>query len=220
MTRGDATRCLVAGSSGRCRRSGLTLAEVVVSSLLVGLLLVSALQSSAGVVRNWSAATDAYRMAHLADQMVSEIVQHTYEDPNGSPVFGLEAGEGATVRESWNDTDDYHGWTASPPRERDGTVMSEFSGWTRAVSVRLATVSDPALTPGADEGLKLVEVTVTSPSGASFVRSALRSRWGQLDQTPTIDATWVTSVASSLTLSDGTKSSAGSSLPNSVEDTP
>ncbi len=88
------------------------------------------------------------------------------------------------------------------------------------MTVRLASLSDPALTPGTDEGLKLIEVTVTAPGGETTVRQALRSRWGQLDQQPLVDVTWVTSVNTSFTLQTGPTAATQTCLTNSVEDSP
>lgn len=199
-------------------RRGVTFAEVAISTLLIGLLVVSALKCSAGVIQNWSVASDEYRMAHLADLLLAEVVSNLYEEPDEGAVFGLEAGEAGGTRSLWDDTDDFHGWTSSPPQSSDGSALSEYSGWTRAVSVRLAGVADPLATPGSDEGLKLIEVAVTAPNGETLVRRALRSRWGQVDQPVIADATWITSVTTSLTLTDGATSTTGSGLPNSVED--
>ena len=83
--------------SGR-GRSGLTLAEVAVSSLLVGLLIVTAMQSSAGAIRGWVTTSDKYRTAHLADQLIAEIVQNAYEEPDDPAVFGPESGESNGTR--------------------------------------------------------------------------------------------------------------------------
>ncbi len=207
--------------STHCRHQqhrGVTLAEVSISTLLVGLLVVGALKSSAGVIQNWSAVSDEYRMAHLADLLLAEVSQNPYEEPGGSASFGPEAGETGGTRATWDDTDDFNGWTASPPQAPDGTSLAGFSGWTRAVSVRLAGIADPLTTPASDEGLKLIEVTVTAPNGESLVRRTLRSRWGQADQPVLMDTTCVTSVTTSLSLVNGSTSTAGTSLSNSVED--
>jgi len=201
-------------------RNGLTIAEVAISSLLVGLLVVASLRASGGVIRVWTAASDEYQSALLVDQLMAEILQNGYEEPDDTPIFGLESGEAGGRRVMWDDLDDFDVWTSSPPTSPDGTVLSGFSGWTRAVTVRLAALSDPALTPGRDEGLKLIQVTVTAPSGETIVRQALRSRWGHFDQQPLVDVTWVTSVNTSVTLQAGPTAATQTCLSNSVEDSP
>lgn len=201
-------------------RAGISLVEVSVSTLLIGLVIVTALHASAGAVRNWSAASEEFQIAQLADQLMAEIRQNVYEEPDDPPVFGREAGEAANDRSAWDDTDDFDGWTASPPTAADGSPLTEFTGWTRSVTVRLAAISDPLTTPVSDEGLKMIEVTVTSPGGQTLVRQSLRSRWGASDQTPYIDTTWITSASTSFTLQNGITSSTQTSLPNAAEDQP
>jgi Tfp pilus assembly protein PilV len=202
-------------------RHGLTLIEVSVSTLLVGLMIVASLRASGGVTQCWTAASDEYRAAMLADQLLFEILQNPYEEPDDPALFGLESGESGGTRVLWDDADDFDGCTSNPPTSPDGTVLSEFSGWSRAATVRLAALSDPAVTPGTDEGLKMIEVSVTAPGGETIVRQALRSRWGPLDdQQPLVDVTWITSVNTSLTLQTGATSMTRTCLTNSVEDAP
>ena len=63
---------------------------------------------------------------------MAEILQASYEDPDGpSAGIGLDASELTASRATFDDVDDYDGWLASPPQQRDGTAMQELPGWSR-----------------------------------------------------------------------------------------
>mgnify|MGYP006899574203 CR=1 FL=1 len=202
----------------RSCRCGLTLAEVAISTLIVGLMMVASLKSVGGVYTTWTMAADKYDGLSLADQLLSEIMQSEYEEPDGTVDFGREQGEPPSYRTSWDDVDDYDGWSSEPPQGHDGWWMSGLDGWTRTSTVQLASIADPTFVPASDEGLKLITVTVTDPDGNTTIRQALRSRWGSLQQAPLVDSTWVTEVDVQLTTGSGASTSSAASIPNAAED--
>jgi hypothetical protein len=91
---------------------------------------------------------------------MTEILQHSYEDPDGSPVFGPEAGETGGTRAAYDDVDDYDGWTATPPQQRDGTAIPKGAGWTREVAVDWVQSNNLTLGSMTDTGVKRITVTV------------------------------------------------------------
>jgi hypothetical protein len=202
----------------RSCRCGLTLAEVAISTLIVGMMMVASLKSVGGVYTTWTAAADKYDGISLANQLLEEIMQSKYEEPDSTVTFGREQGEPASFRTSWDDVDDFEGWSCSPPLGHDGWTIPGWSGWTRTATVQLASVTDPSVVPASDEGLKLITVTVTDPDGNTTTRQALRSRWGTLQQSPLVDSTWVTEVDIQLTTGSGASTTSAASLPNAAED--
>jgi hypothetical protein len=200
------------------RRAGLTLAEVAISTLIVGLMMVASLKSVGGVYTTWTAAADKYDGLSLADQLLAEIMQSEYEEPDATVAFGPEIGEDVTVRSLWDDVDDYAAWSRTPPATKSGPVVPGYDDWTRTTTVQLASVTDPTVVPASDEGLKLITVTVTDPDGNTTIRQALRSRWGSLQQAPLVDGTWVTEVDIQLTTGSGASTSSAASIPNAAED--
>jgi type II secretory pathway pseudopilin PulG len=171
---------------------GFTQVEVVVSSLIVGVVLVGAMQVLGGATRTNRAAANRLEPPGLAHQLMGEILALPYEDPQqpGGPI-GLETGESNTSRADFDDLDDYHLWNKSSPQYQDGTPVPNSSGWRRQVWVEHF---DPATgTTGSTEtGIKSVRIQVTSPGGTSTQIRALRSKWGALQQPPTIDSQVVT----------------------------
>lgn len=199
-------------------RQGLTLAEVALSTLIVGLMMIASLKSVGGVYTTWTSAADKYDGISLADQLLDEIMQSEYEEPDATIQFGTETDESPSSRANWDDVDDYAAWTASPPKKKNGAPIPGWNGWTRTSVVQLASVSNPSVVPASDEGLKLITVTVTDPHGNTTTRQALRSRWGTLQQAPLVDSTWVTEVDIQLTTGSEASVSGTASLPNAAED--
>jgi type II secretory pathway pseudopilin PulG len=151
-------------------RTGLSLAEVVVSTLLIGILLTAALASVGAAARNTAYTAESSSAILLARQLMDEIVVLPYEDPTPTPEFGLETDEPNTnaTRTQLDDIDDYKNWNDSPPRARNGTLLTAYSGWQRTVDVKLIDVdSHSAVNEDSqgDEGLRLITVSVVSPSG-------------------------------------------------------
>jgi MSHA pilin protein MshD len=165
--------------------------EAVLSILLVGLTLVAALSTVGGAARARRIDVDRRRSASLAQDLISEILQARYEEPDGEPLFGRETGEAGAARTEWDDVDDYHGLSESPPRDRDGAALPGTDGWTRKVEVAWVTPANPAVAVYTDTDLKRVRVEVTSPGGAAYVLHALRSRHSPGEQLPAAETTYV-----------------------------
>lgn len=147
----------------RVRRSrGLTLAEAIVCIAIVGTMLVAALTAAGGVRLTQVKTADRARGLQLAQDLLTEITTQAYEDPDyGAGSFGLGADEiGDGSRALWEDVDDYDGWVAAPPQEKDGTPIPGCDGWERRASVDWVSPDD-LLTPIAkDLRLKRIVVTV------------------------------------------------------------
>lgn len=193
---------LMSGSHTR-RRSPLgafTLVEVVISLLVVGIMLVAALNTVGGVFRTYAIAQERQQGDALAMELMAEILHERYEDPNGSPAFGLEAGESSALRAGYDDVDDYDGWSAYPPRSRDGTALAGAKTWTREVTVEWVDVLDPTVVVGGDSGLKRITVVATSERGTQFTRVALRGAAGMLELAPPEDRTYIAALHASLRL--------------------
>lgn len=183
------------------RRQGYGSIEIVVSTLIVGLVVVGSLKLSGGVFRTWAVTQQRQDGQGLAAELLAEIMQQPYEDPN-APLFGVELGEGIVTRTVWDDVDDYHGWS-SAPEDKSGNPLAGYESWNREVSVKRARLTDPTQTALSETGLKRIVVTVTDPDGKQTVMVGLRSRWGTLEQAPAADQTTHTWVGSKITMQSG-----------------
>lgn len=96
----------------------------------------------------------------LAEDLMAEILQQDYEEP-GVTLLGLDGTEAlGPGRSQFDDLDDYNGWTSSPPRASDGSILSGMDEYTRSVSVLwVSPVITDSVSRG-DLGVKRVIVTV------------------------------------------------------------
>lgn len=157
-------------------RAGLTLVEVVISIVLVGIMLVAAINTLGVAKGGQRLIYDERRANQLAEDLMAEILAQPYADEtvlasiqqavlvNGSAydvVLGPESGEAKGSRALFDDVDDYNGWSASPPQARDGTKLAEFAAYTRSVKIELTKASDVTATTSREEGARRVTVTVS-----------------------------------------------------------
>ncbi len=155
------------------RRRGLSLIEVVISTLLVGLVLVGAMKCLGGVIRGRVSTSDSARAELLAQQLLTEIMNDAYIDEGGSPLFGPE--ESTVNRSAFDDVDDYHLWSANPPEDRNGTALPNLTGWQRDVAVEWVDLANPANTSLTDQSLIRITVTVSRNGTTMATFVSLRS---------------------------------------------
>lgn len=204
------------------RRAGTSLVEAVLSSLIVSTMLVAALSALGSSTRAARVQADRCLGPNLARQLMGEILQSRYREPTEKPQFGPESPETTASRALWDDVDDYHRWSASPPRAKDGTKLTHADGWRREVTVEYVRLSDPRQTTGSDEGLKRITVTATNPTGQKSVLVALRSEGSLYDQQPETTTTYVSAVGVELQLgsSESTRVSSGTNILNPLPASP
>ncbi len=138
-----------------------TMVEAVFSMVLVsGLVVVSldTLGASKLAQRNLG---DRAIGQLLASALMSEVLNQSYSDPNETPDFGIELSENALLRSTFDDVDDYLGWTASPPQNRDGSPIPGLTGWRQTVQVVHADPADLSAEKVLDMGVKRITVTIT-----------------------------------------------------------
>lgn len=204
--------------SRRAARAGLSLVEVSISTLLVGLVLISSLKAVGGVIHTRVVADQVHDGTALARDLMNEILAQHYVEPTQTPAFGREGGEPPSYRSAWDDVDDYNGWSASPPQDRPGWALPGYTGWTRGVTVDYAKLSNPTANALSDEGLKRITVTVTAPTGRQTQLTAWRSLWGALEQSPAADTTVQTRIDSQIQVGSGTTLYSGTALQNHARD--
>ncbi len=168
-----------------------TMIEAAFSVAITGVVLTAAMGTFGAIARNRSIEAERRAAYPLGQQLMAEILQAYFVDPGPSPVFGPEAGE---TRATYDDVDDYNGWTETPPGTRAGVALTGYAGWTRAVAV--AYVDPVTLTVSATAtALKRVTVTVTSPGGKAYALVGLRAANGAYEQVPTAGVNYVTGVS-------------------------
>jgi len=149
--------------SGRGSKArGLTLAETAVSTLIVGVTLVAALNTVGAARGTELAVAERGRAVLLAQDLLAEVLQQAYEDPDLGPgSFGLgsdEVGDGSRLL--WEDVDDYDGWSAAPPQTREGNEIAWAQDYRRTVEVCWVQSADLTAASLAATGIKRIRVTV------------------------------------------------------------
>ncbi|MBL4809769.1 MAG: type II secretion system protein [Phycisphaerales bacterium] len=143
-------------------RQAITLAETVVSILLISFVLVSTLQIVGPISRSSSLQADRLVAANLANELAEEIATKLYVDDNATDPddIGIDADDTVSNRTAFDDIDDYNEWTSSPPMMSFGTSNTSLTGWTRSVKVRHVLTNDPSTSSPTDTGLKKVVIRV------------------------------------------------------------
>lgn len=208
------------GAISSSQRTGVTLAEVLVSTLIVGFLMVAALNSVGSIFKARTVTSNRNNAYLLAEDLMSEIEQTPYDDPEGGTGIGIDGGETASDRATFDDVDDFDGWSQSPPKNRDGTTITGTTGWTRTVTVEYVDTANPGTSTITDFGLKRVTVTVTGPNSQTVTLTALRSNAGMNELKSPLDRTYITHGNAKLKLGNGNHRQSGAAVSNHAQDSP
>tara|TARA_R110002111_G_scaffold103594_2_gene160505 strand:- start:1964 stop:2509 length:546 start_codon:yes stop_codon:yes gene_type:complete len=159
-------------------RRGISMAETIISTILVGFVLVSTLQIVGPMVRSTSVHADRLVAASLAHELAEEIGTKWYTEPDldSLDARGVDDGERAAQRTDFDDVDDYHTWTASPPKISSGQSNIFLGGWARSVDVIFVELSDVKTESKTDTGLKRVTVTVSKNGVVLATDTSLHSQ--------------------------------------------
>lgn len=145
----------------RCSRA-FTMVESTISILIVGTMMVAALEAVAGARAAEQDMRITSRGRMFAEDLMSEIIRKPYQDPDDATlVFGREASElGSTLRSGYDDVDDYHKLEEAPPVAADGTDLESADGYRRIVSVRYARANNVQQDSLTATGIKRIHVSV------------------------------------------------------------
>jgi type II secretory pathway pseudopilin PulG len=141
-------------------RIGLTLVEVVASTMIVGVMAVAALNTLGAATRSSQSIGDRAVAQGLADELMAEIMQSAYAEPSGAATFGPDGAEPSGPRAAFDDIDDYHGWKATPPQFRSGAIIPDRADWQQRVIVARVVPDDPTQTSNTETGAKRIRVLI------------------------------------------------------------
>jgi len=164
------------------RRRGFTIVEAAMSIVLVGVMLVAALNAAGASRLAMLKLSDRGQGMLLAQEIMTEILAQEYEDPAiGSGSFGRTGAKDAAIgRSLYDDVDDFYNWSASPPEDRNGTVKADLAGWTRTVLVEWANAGDMRISSVSDTRIKRITVTVSKKGVTVATLVAFRAAGGDL----------------------------------------
>ncbi len=205
---------------GLWRRRGLTLVEAVMAVAVTAVLILMSLRSMGSIAKGRQVATYNYQGTMLTEQLMTEICQNLYTDPNNGTTLAPASNEISTPasRNLFVGVGNYNGWTESPPQYKNGTIIPNFTGWTRSVVVAYLNPSTMAVS-ATNLGVMRITVTVTDPRGSQTVLVGLRSNGGQYDAKPSQSATYVRWVGVTLQVGSDNRYTitSGAGVPNFVQ---
>lgn len=176
------------------RRRAFSLAECAISLLLVSVVIVGAMNAVSITQRTRLTVQSERAGLELAQSLLTEIAQACYQEPTTNPGFGPEMGEWTGTRSLYDDVDDYNFFWEMSPKDKDGTTISGYSGWSRNAFVAWVNPIDPTGAPSFSEtGLKRITVSVTDPKFQATTLVMLRASKGVGEQAPVATTTFVTS---------------------------
>lgn len=140
------------------RRRGLSLIETVLSLLILGGAFVALLETVSSARKAQAIASERQFATLLAEDMMSEVLgMPNYKE--GS-TLGPDSGEAIGNRSAFDDVDDYHNWTATPPVDRDGVVIPGSNGYTRTVVIARRQLNNTNVNSVTDQGVLLIKITI------------------------------------------------------------
>ncbi len=138
---------------------GFSLVEVVVSMAILSVLLIATIDTVGATARSQKLHADQTRAHLLAQDLMDEILQQHFEEPEEVVVFGPEASETGGGRAAFDDIDDYDGWNAEP-QSKDGTPFPGLDGWVCSVTVEFANPDALNAAGSSSQGVKRIAVRV------------------------------------------------------------
>jgi len=142
--------------------SAFTLIELIVTIVVIGIVLLALVMSFQESLKLTGRQNDLRGSSVLVEDLMNEVRCKYFVNPQSPTNFGPEPGE--TLRRQFNDVDDYNGWTETPPRTVAGVILSNFTGFTRRVSVANVTATNfnGAAAPTNSTDFKRITVVVSN----------------------------------------------------------
>jgi type II secretory pathway pseudopilin PulG len=165
------------GQNGRFP-TGFTLVEAAVSLIIVSAMLVAALSTVGASRLSQHKSSLGSRGQLLAESLMAEILRQDYQDPDIQGVFGCESGESTSTRADFDDVDDYHGWSSSPPVDKNGSLIWGLTNWKRSVTVEWVDPLDLGQVKLSETNVKKVTVTVSYDDVLVASLVGIRSAYG------------------------------------------
>ncbi|HEV2295821.1 MAG TPA: prepilin-type N-terminal cleavage/methylation domain-containing protein [Tepidisphaeraceae bacterium] len=147
------------------QRAGFTLVESLIASVVLAVTVVGIAGTLAATYQNARDQSSAAEATQLARQLMEEISARPFEVPPGEPNNATGWSGGNTNRATYDDIQDYHGYTdiSTSITTLGGTSQSFGSSGPYTRSVAVTTGTAPAGHAPPPTHFKHVKVTVTRP---------------------------------------------------------
>lgn len=146
------------------RQAGISLVELILFIVIVSVGLAGILSVMNLTTRHSADPMVRKQALAAAESLMEEIALKNFSDPDGS-----EAGE---TRPSFDDIDDYHGYSSNGIRDINETPIGALADYQVSVAVTAAALGGIA----AGEALRIT-VTVSGPGGESITLDGYRTNY-------------------------------------------
>lgn len=131
--------------------AGFILIEATVVYFLAAVVVVSVASVYLLAHKAGKRTQDTLLAAQLAAELLEEVRLRRFDETTpaarpGYPAYALsalgpDAGESAADKRTFDDVDDFQGWSESPPQDPVLRAVAGLSGWQRTVSVGYVTAA-------------------------------------------------------------------------------
>jgi MSHA pilin protein MshD len=159
---------------------GFVLVESMLAAALVSLALVALLPTFILSIKASKRSEQTKVAAQLAIELLEEIRLRRWDEltpipsaaiAQGSAAIGVDTGENAADKRTFNDVDDFNGWTENLPQDPMMQPLADFAGYRRSATVQYV---NSTLSPSASPtDYKQVSVCVRTPKGSSICLNTL-----------------------------------------------
>lgn len=156
---------------------GATLVELVMTIVIISVAIAGVVGAFALISGRSADPLNQTRAVELAQLYMDEIISKKYDDTTpqgGTPKYSgsCTIGPEGENRGTFDDVDDYHNTTDSPPANAEAA----FSGYSEfSVNVTVTCAGDEVGLPVSEA--KRIDLTITAPGGQSFLFSAYRANF-------------------------------------------
>ena len=122
---------------------GFVLVEVTIAYLVLTLALVALLPVFMIAIRAGAKTEHLQAATYLSTELLEEIRMRKWDETTASSqlhidnpsAIGRDGTESATDKTTYNDIDDFNGWSEAPARDPLNVPLPGFSAYTRTVAV-------------------------------------------------------------------------------------
>ena len=130
-------------------RRGFVLVEVSVTYIILSLALVALVPSFIMAIRAAKNNEQIAAATQLSAELMEEVRMRKWDQATPLPAahiaagsaLGIDTGETASDKRTFNDIDDFNGWTESTPRDPVMNALTDFPGYSRSVTVKYVDAS-------------------------------------------------------------------------------
>jgi len=135
-------------------KRGFILVEIAVTYVILSLALVALIPVFLLTIRASKNTEQITVATYLSSELMEEILLRKWGQATPSPIvhipapsaIGIDTGETASDKRTFNDIDDFNNWTESPPMDPVMNPLTQFPNYSRSVTVKYV---DSSLTPSA-----------------------------------------------------------------------